>query len=319
MAGSAELLLSGPLLADGAIETRLIYEFGLPTPDFAAFVHLFSDTGRATLASIYRGYLEIAAESGLPMQVGTPTWRAHPDGLARQGFCAPGDLARVNAAAFELLAGLRAELGLEGRVLIAGVIGPRRDGYDPAGAPDTAEAEAYHGAQARTLAALGVDLLYAPTFASAPELEGVARACAATALPYALAPVVDEAGRMPDGTALADAVARVDEGVTPPPRHFLLGCVHPARVDQVAGAGALPGHHRVAGVKANAADLPAEELNRLDRLAGDPPEAFARAMLGLRRHGLTIFGGCCGTTDAHIRALAHGMKAEGWATGEAPA
>lgn len=300
------------LLTDGAIETRLIYEFALPTPDFAAFVHLFTPEGRAALATIYRGYLAVAAESGLPMQVGTPTWRAHPEALARQGFSAPEDLARVNGEAFAFLAGLRAELGLADTVLIAGVIGPRRDGYDPAGAPDADEAVAYHAAQAAVLAGLGVDLLYAPTFASAGEMEGVARACAATGRPYALAPVVDAAGMMPDGTPLAAAVERVDARVSPAPLHVLLGCVHPDLVDGVARAGMLPAHGRISGVKANAANLSPEALDQLDHLEGDTPQAFAAAMLGLRRHGLRVLGGCCGTTDAHIRAIAHGLRAEGF-------
>ncbi|MEP9352722.1 homocysteine S-methyltransferase family protein [Xanthobacter sp. KR7-65] len=304
------LPVSGPVLADGAIETRLIYEFRLPTPDFAAFVHLFTPEGRAALEAIYRGYMSVAAESGLAMQVGTPTWRAHPEGLARQGFDAPEDLARVNGAAFDLLSGLRRELALEASVRIAGVIGPRRDGYDPAGAPDAAEAARYHAAQAQVLADLGVDLLYAPTFASAGELEGVARAAAATGRPYALAPVVDAAGVMPDGTPLAAAVAHIDASVAPRPLHFLLGCVHPARVDAVAQAGAMPPNARIAGVKANAADLAAAELDHLDHLVSDPPEDFARAMVSLRGHGLRLFGGCCGTSDAHIRALARHLKAE---------
>lgn len=60
--------------------------------------------------------------------------------------------------------------------MIAGVIGPRFDGYDPHNAPGAEESYRYHAAQAEVLAALGLDLLYAPTFASAAELTGVARA-----------------------------------------------------------------------------------------------------------------------------------------------
>jgi S-methylmethionine-dependent homocysteine/selenocysteine methylase len=147
----------------------------------------------------------------LPMQIGTPTWQAHPEGLARQGFAAAGDLARVNGEAVTFLADMRRDLGLDGQVFIAGVIGPRRDGYDPHGAPEAAEAETYHTPQVRVLAGLGVDLLYAPTFASTEELLDVARACAATGLPYALAPVIEADGRLPDGTPLGDAIARIDE------------------------------------------------------------------------------------------------------------
>ena len=44
---------------------------------------------------------------------------------------------------------LREEAGLADSVAIAGVIGPRRDGYDPATAPGAAEAQDHHAAQGR--------------------------------------------------------------------------------------------------------------------------------------------------------------------------
>ena len=216
MARFADRLKAAPvMLTDGGIETRLIYEFNRPLPDFASFLPLFDREGRRALTAIYRSYMEVAADHDLPMQIGTPTWRAHPEGLARQGFAAAGDLARVNGEAVTFLKDIRRDLGLEDQVFIAGVIGPRRDGYDPTGAPDAATAEAYHTPQVRMLADLGVDLLYAPTFASTEELLGVARACAATGLPYALAPVIEADGRLPDGTPLGDAIARIDAGAAP--------------------------------------------------------------------------------------------------------
>lgn len=302
------------VLTDGAIETRLIHEFDLPTPDFAAFIHLFTPAGRAALEAIYRGYMRVAVESGLPMQVGTPTWRAHPDALARLGYGNSGELRRINTAAVELLTAIRHAEGAERLVRIAGVIGPRRDGYDPEGAPERGEAEAYHTLQARLLAQLGVDLLYAPTFASAEELVGVARACAATPLPYALAPVVDEAARLLDGSELRAALAEVAAATPHPPAHVLIGCVHPARFVRAAQAPAFPADGSVQGLKANAADLPPEALNALDHLAGDPPERFAAAMAKLHapapgRPGLRFLGGCCGTGEAHIRALARQFSA----------
>jgi S-methylmethionine-dependent homocysteine/selenocysteine methylase len=240
MASFADRLKAAPvMLTDGGIETRLIYEFNRPLPDFASFLPLFDREGRRALGAIYRSYMEVAADHDLPMQIGTPTWRAHPEGLARQGFAAAGDLARVNGEAVTFLADMRRDLGLDGQIFIAGVIGPRRDGYDPHGAPDAATAEAYHAPQVRVLAGLGVDLLYAPTFASTEELLGVARACAATGLPYALAPVIEADGRLPDGTPLGDAIARIDQGAAPRPIHFLVGCVHPTRFSAAAAEAGL--------------------------------------------------------------------------------
>jgi len=292
------------VLTDGGIETRLIYEFGLPLPDFASFLALFSDEGRVALTAIYRGYMQIALDHDLPMQVGTPTWRAHAEGLARQGFAGAEAIAQVNGEAVDFLMGLRRMLGAEDKVFIAGVLGPRHDGYDPQGAPNAAEAEAYHAPQAQALAAAGVDLLYAPTFASAEELMGVARASAATGLPYALAPVIGPDGRLPDGMPLAQAIAAVDEGAWPQPLQYLIGCVHPTRFAEAAATSAWPRLPRVQGLKANASTLPPEELDKLDHLEEGKPEAFAELMAGLHARGFRVLGGCCGTSDAHIRALA---------------
>jgi S-methylmethionine-dependent homocysteine/selenocysteine methylase len=310
----AEAVRQAPaMLTDGGIETRPIYQDHLRLPAFASFLPLFDPSARGAIEAIYRSYFDIAADTGLPMQIGTPTWRAHPEGLARQGFTAPGDLHRVNAAAVALLRDLREARGLKGRVFIAGVIGPRRDGYDPHNAPDAGEARAYHGAQAACLAALGVDLLYAPTFASADELRGVAAAMAATGLPYALAPVIDAGGVLRDGTPLADVIGRIDAEVTPRPQHYLIGCVHPttfrkARQHHPKLPDNVPG--RVVGLKANASNLPPDQLDKLDYLEEGQPENFADLMLDLHRdYGLRVLGGCCGTDDRHIRAIANRLIA----------
>ncbi|WP_158945300.1 homocysteine S-methyltransferase family protein [Granulicella sp. S190] len=130
----SERLESSPvILTEGAVVTRLNYEFHLSTPDSAAFVHLFDRTGRAALDAISRSYMQIAADHDLPMLVSTPTWRAHPEGLARQGFTATNDLARVNHEAVSLLHDMRRDMGLEETVYISGAVGPQFDGYDSKG------------------------------------------------------------------------------------------------------------------------------------------------------------------------------------------
>src|SRR5260221_9685809 len=128
------------ILTDGGIETRLIYEFGCALPEFASFLALFEPKARAALETIYRSYLAIAREFALPMQLGTPSWRAHPECLARLGFAAPGDVARVNAAAVGFLRELRDEAGVAGSVAIPRAIGPRttRNPPRPGGEPDSA-------------------------------------------------------------------------------------------------------------------------------------------------------------------------------------
>ena len=292
------------ILTEGAIVTRLVYEFGLSVPDSASFVHLFQDDGRRALRAVYESYMTIAAQYGIPMQVGTATWRAHSDGLVKQGWIAPGDLRTVNREAVVFLQDLRRSLKLEGTVYIAGVIGPRVDGYDSAGAPNAEDASAYHAAQADVFAQSGVDVLYAPTFASTEELLGLSRACAATTLPYVVAPIINAHGFLPDGVSLADAVARIDAGVSRPPIHFQIGCVHPSHYLHASTHMTWPNSGRVVGLQANASTLSPSELENLSHAAGDDAEAFADHMMTLHRHGAKILGGCCGTSDAHIRALA---------------
>ena len=220
------------------------------------------------LETIYRGYIAIASEFHRPMQIGTPTWRAHPECLERLGFRHANDCERVNLEAVIMLQELRREVKADDLVAIAGVIGPRHDGYDAHAAPNAEEAGRYHSRQARALASSGVDLLYAPTFASAEELRGVADAMAATGLPYALAPVIDADGLMLDGAVLADVIQQIDQTITPQPLHYLGGCVHPSRFRQGFQSvqkrqKAVP---RLIGLKANASSLPPGELDKLDHL-----------------------------------------------------
>jgi homocysteine S-methyltransferase len=67
---------------------------------------------------------------------------------------------------------------------------------------------------------------------------------------------------------------------------------------------------RLAGVrlldfKANASRRPPEELEGLDRLEAEAPNRLAEEMVALRdEFGLKVLGGCCGTGDRHIAALA---------------
>src|SRR5260370_9782798 len=103
MASLADRLRVAPVrLTDGGIETRLIYEFNQPLPDFASFLPLFDREGRRALAAIYRSYMEVAADHGFPMQIGTPTWRAHPQGLPPQGLAPAATLPPAQCAAGQL-------------------------------------------------------------------------------------------------------------------------------------------------------------------------------------------------------------------------
>jgi S-methylmethionine-dependent homocysteine/selenocysteine methylase len=134
---------------------------------------------------------------------------------------------------------------------------------------------------------------------------------AATGLPYVISYVLDGGGAVLDGTPIARAVERIDGAVDPAPLYHSISCVHPS-VAQLAIAvlrrDAPEAVSRVRELKANGSPLPTTELVKLDRPESDPPGAFGGEMWSLYDpDGLCVLGGCCGTTDAHMRALAERM------------
>jgi homocysteine S-methyltransferase len=298
------------LLTDGATGTCLEHESPVRLdPEIGPTGFVDDGRGRAALEALYLRYLDVGRRHGVPMQVGTPTFRAGPERLRRAGYSDPGDLVRVNGDCFRLLARLQDLCGEYGeKVYIAGVIGPKGDCYKPGEAPGTDEATDYHRAQAQSLAEAGVDLLAATTFPAASEALGVARAMAGTGLPYVVSVVIRGNGSLLDGTPLAEVIEQIDGLVMPRPAYYAVNCVHPSVLGEaLRGDERLRrlGGVRLLGFRSNASRRPPEELEGLDHLEAEAPERLADEMVALREEfGLKVLGGCCGTDDRHIAALA---------------
>lgn len=290
-----ELLRTGSVLAEGSVFERLRRAEGIAFDPEVGIGALVADpAGRDALAAVHRGYLAVGRERGLPVLLQTDTWRAHPTRIARSAH-ADRDLNALNAA---LLQELRDAAG-GGAILIGGLVGPLGDGYGGDSAPDAATAEGLMRPQAEALAAGGVDLLVAATLPDAGEALGIARALAATGLPYLVGVVVRPDGTLLDGSRLADLVAAVDDGTARAPVGYALTCVHPAVAAAALAAGATG--DRVIACFANASALSPEELDGRAELDAGDPAAFAEQLAAL---GLPVSGGCCGTDERHLAALA---------------
>ncbi|MEZ0359649.1 homocysteine S-methyltransferase family protein [Mycobacterium sp. SA01] len=290
-----------PVLTDGAIETRVMFETPIVMdPDVQVAGLLGNRQGEAALRAIYRGYLEAATSSGVPLVIGTPTFRASLNYTRRAGLGDTAAVRRLNTAAVafhhQLLAGQTGP-----PVWIAGVLGPAGDAYRPAEAPSESAAVDYHRPQIDALAEAGVDLIFAATFPAVGEAVGAARAMARTGLPFVVSWVLGPDTRVLDGTPLDQAIRQVDDAAAP--TYFSLSCIHPtvaARALEASGDAV----DRISEVKANGSALSPAELVALDHVDSDPPAEFAAAMDDIRRsYGVAIVGGCCGTTDEHLRAL----------------
>lgn len=302
-----DVLNSSPLvLTEGAVIERIRRESPLPLhPSVLNAGFIYSPVGREVLGGIYRQYLQAALDSGLPMLILSPTWRATPDRLAEAGLSARD----VNGDAVKFLLGLKEEFAQAGaRVLVGGLMGCRGDAYEPGQGMERDEAARYHEAQAKALAAGGADFLLASTLPALPEAAGMGTAMSRAGVPYILSFVIRPDGALLDGTPLGEALTVLDAHLTPRPAGYMFNCVHPVHVRRVLiftfnYSRALAA--RILGLQGNASKKSPEQLDGSPALDSQDPDAFAGDMLALQKEfGLKILGGCCGTNQHHIRSIA---------------
>ena len=293
-------LAARPVVADGGIETDLIYHHGVDLPEFASFPLLDDERGRVLLRDYFAAYIDIAARAGVAVQLDTPTWRANTDWGARVGY-QPDDLRRINRESVAFLKALRGDAGV-GDFLISGCVGPQGDGYVAGARIDPDLAAKYHAPQIDAFAEAGADVITALTLTGTGEAIGVVLAARAAGLPVAVSFTVEQDGRLPDGTPLATAVFDVDDAAAPD--YFMVNCAHPSHI--AAGADA-PGdwRSRVVGIRANASSASHEELDAATELDEGDPVELAASVDALRAYlpNLHLVGGCCGTDARHVAAM----------------
>lgn len=291
-------------LADGGIETTLIFEDGFDLLDFAAFPLLGDAEGRAALVRYFESYLRVARRDGVGIVLETPTWRASADWAARIGLSVE-DLAAVNRDAVALLADLRR--GWEAPttpVVISGCIGPRGDGYQADVTMGVDEARRYHALQAEAFAASEADLVTAITMTYAEEAIGVVEAARTAHMPVVIAFTVETDGVLPSGQPLGEAIEAVDAATAGHAAYFMVNCAHPTHFAHLLDGGPTWAE-RIRGMRANASTLSHAELDEAEELDPGDPADLADRYRALRDAlpALTVLGGCCGTDHRHVDAI----------------
>jgi S-methylmethionine-dependent homocysteine/selenocysteine methylase len=293
-------------LTEGGQETELMYKHGHELPEFALYPLLDDPRAVADLTDMYTRYLEIAAAHGFVALMGGLDYRASPDWAARLGISRAG-LAEYQLRSIEFLRDVARPFAPG--VLFAGIVGPRGDAYERDDAITAAEAEEYHGVQIATLREAGVDLVSAMTFNSVPEAIGVAQAAAGAGLPLSMSFLVDAAGRLATGPTLAAAIEAVDaEAGAARPDFYGINCAHPVEFEPALVPG--PWLERVRSLRPNASMKEKIALCRIGHLEAGDPEALGAQMGALsRRFGhIDVWGGCCGTWDDHLGAIARQVQ-----------
>ena len=289
-------------VTDGGLETDLIFHHGVDLPDFAAFVLLDDDRGRALLGDYYRGYGEVARTHGASLRLESATWRASEDWGDRLGYDAAA-LHRANTRAVRLLHDVAADFRDLPEVRLVGVIGPRGDGYRSGswdahtGADD---ALAYHRAQVHSLSDAGVHVIVAYTLTDPAEAVGIVRAAREAGMPVEISFTVETDGALASGRTLAETIDLVDR--IAPPDGYLLNCAHPEHLERAIDSAVTS---RIIGIRPNASRLSHAELDESEHLDdGDPAKLAARTVDLLQRMpAVRVIGGCCGTDVRHIAEM----------------
>lgn len=296
------------VLMEGAVIERIKRETAL---DLDPLLHntplIYSQAGRAAMTGIYSRYIAIAAEHRLPILVAAPTWRAN---IERIGSRLDRDVTTVNRDALEFMrkiAGVSPDPAPP--VIVGGLMACRGDAYKPQEALSPSAAEAFHAPQARALTDAGADYIMAATLPALSEAMGMARLLSGLPVAYIISFVVGREGHLLDGTDLKAAITAIDNATARPPDFFMVNCVHPRtlamRLEREPAGGGVPFNGRLMGIQANTSSRSPEELDGCGTLDGASPEPFADMLADLvRRHGLKIIGGCCGTDHRHIAAVA---------------
>ena len=281
-----------PLLLDGATGTELERRGArsqLPLWSAHALVEDPDLVGR-----IHADYVQAGAQI-----LTANTFRTQRRTLVRGGL---GErAAELTALAVELARHAAAETAPHREVLVAGSAPTLEDCFRPDLVPDDAALAREHTEHAAHLAKAGVDAILVETMNTSREAVAALRAARGTGVP-ALASFVCSAGpRLLSGEALEDALAAAE---MEDPLAVLVNCLPPSKV--AACLPALRASGLPFGVYANLGEP--EDERGLARSEDCAPEEFAEWASAWLDAGARIVGGCCGTTPAHVRAIAQRMR-----------
>ena len=288
-------------VADGGLETSMIFLRDIDLPLFAAFPLIADDKGMAELESYFRPYIDIAVENRVGIILDTPTWRCSHGWSEELGYSAL-DTQYFNEASVDFLVRLRdRHQSADTPIVINGAIGPQGDGYSPTDIMSVETAEKYHSHQVKTFAITRADMVTAVTIPYVEEAIGIARAAKKAGIPAAISFTVETDGRLPSGMSLQEAIEITDAETGGSPVYYMINCAHPSHFEHVLD-GDEAWMQRIYGVRANASCMSHAELDEATELDDGNPQEFGQDYRRLQQRltNLRVVGGCCGTDHRHI-------------------
>lgn len=284
-----------PLLGDGAMGTML-YQLGVRLGSCYDEINL-SDP--ELVMTIHRRYLEAGSEL-----IETNTFSANEFKLRNFGL--EQDVVAINEAGVELAKRAIEASGRQG-VYIGGSVGPLGVWIEPIGRVIEEKAFSAFRKQIATLIYAGVDVIVLETFTDVAEIALAVRA-ARDVKPEV--PVIAQLTfTRDDRTVLGDTVATVTRQLVETGADVIgVNCsIGPAQLLRLASIMRNIAPTQKIIVQPNAG-FPEQVGGRVAYPA--MPDYFGEYALAFREAGVSIIGGCCGTTPEHIRAMRQALDDE---------
>ncbi|HZU29919.1 MAG TPA: bifunctional homocysteine S-methyltransferase/methylenetetrahydrofolate reductase [Candidatus Angelobacter sp.] len=288
-------LKQGPVLGDGAMGT-LFYAKGI-------FINKCYDELNLTqpdmVRTIHQEYLNAGAEI-----IETNTFGGNSFRLARHGLADKVKEINHQGAALAREAADAFNLKKAAHAVVAGSVGPIGIRIEPLGKTSREEARASFREQIAALIEGGVDLIMLETFGYLEELHQAVLAAreVAPSTPLVAQVTIDEDGNCLDGASPETFTAKLNDwGVD------VIGCN--CSVGPVAMLEAIERIRRITDKPLSAqpnAGIPRSIEGRNIYLCS--PEYMASYARKFVNAGVTLIGGCCGTTPEHIKAMKSALR-----------
>ncbi len=280
-----ERITEAPIICDGAMGTLLdLYEY----QELPHEIQNLKNPG--VVERIHREYIQAGSEI-----IETNTFSANR--LRLKQFHLEDRLREINLRGVEI-----ARRAAGGTVYVAGAVGPTGMLLEPIGKVKRSQARDAFREQIEILLEGGIDLLMLETFVSVQELDealGVVKGL--TDLPVVAQKAFAEDGAILSGSFPIDVIEHlIEQGA------------------DVVGANCTVGPQRMFSIIRNvhkdgvilsaqpAAGIPTLLNGRsIYHTTPDYLAAYAKELVG---SGVTLVGACCGSTPAHIRAMAEAVK-----------
>lgn len=287
-----ERIQRGPLLADGAMGTQL-YNHGV---DFEQCFDALNLSNPRLIADIHRAYIDAGAELIETNTYGANRFKLEPYGLQDK-------VREINFRAMKIAREVREIAGTT--TFIAGAVGPLGKLLEPYGQLTADQAREAFAEQIGALLEQGADLLIFETFSDLREIVlAIEVARSISDLPLIAQMTFAEDGRTALGhTAQEVAVKLRSTGVDVVGVNCSVGS---QRVFNFIEAMHVAAPDLRLSAQPNAG-FPTERHNRV--FYPSSPEYMARyARRMIEECGVSLVGGCCGTTPEHIAAMSAALR-----------